>query len=559
MGTGRRSIKSLKKTLILLVCIYCCSCGLALDLNKGSLLGSATLEGSGGTRSDGSNFGQIYSVTQIVSAPSSPIPSWTGADFPFTGTPVLIGQPVTDGQTQFFYSFSYPPNNFQLADAHIVIDTSRDSSDTEGIFVDGIFSGRPPASFINLTSTKVTDSTYYNGAWPTPGNKNTYYIDYSVSHFKRLQRNSFDLNMSDLLKQTTHLPSQLLNDGSLPVITGDDSPVYQAYLVINGYTVSKNTLSCTQSPNYTFQNVYVHMDGNTIGQSTFTGTVRSPFDSWNLAPDPFQSVEFYFDSPLPRVQKQNVTLTSASLTLQVKRSLSGSAAIVINGIGVAEAGFNKTLATSAVEQWLTDSATVNDWTNFVTTIPANNSATTVTLNLIQLFGATRLRDLIAQGKLNISIAGSLGVVYGQAQANTNTRIYGLAAVDGPELNIQGTYYTQLCNVPNDPTSPIQDGAPLPTSCATDQTSPLITSLDASEITSSGATIQWLTDEGATTQTMYGIGTSDTLSALDNNKITFHRVQIAGLLPYKYYQFQAISTDSCGNTTISPIKLFRTLR
>jgi hypothetical protein len=559
MVIGRLKL-ALTYFIIAFIFIVCSGCGLALDLNKGSLLGAANIEGTGGTRSDGNNFGQIYSVSTVVAAPVAAIPGWVQSDFPFTGNPVLIGQAVTDGQTQFRFNYTYPPNNYQLANAHLVIDTSRDSSDTEGIFVDGVFSGRPPGGMVNMTSTKITHSTYYQGNYPTPGDKNTYYIDWSVSHYKQATRNTFDLNVEDLLLQTPLTTVSLLNDGVFNVVTGDDSPVYQGYLVMNGYTISPTALTCVNSPTYTFQNVFVHMDGNTIAQSAFTGTVRNPRDSWTLAPDPFQSVEWNYDAALPRVQTTNINVTLATISMQVRRAASGQAALVVNGVGVAQAGFNSSLATSAVEEWLTDAPTVTAWTNFVTSIPGNNNPTTVTLNLRNILGATRMRTLLAQGKLNISIAGSIYAVNSAGFANATTRVYGSPAVSGPELNLQGTYFTQLCDVPNNPDSPITDGGALPGDCQTDGTSPLITSLDAVEITDAGATIQWLTDEAATDRTQYGIASPDTLTAADASADkTFHRVTLTGLLPYKYYQYQAVSTDSCGNTTISPVKLFRTLR
>jgi hypothetical protein len=560
MVSGRPKLK-IFYLLVATIPVILSGCGLALDLNKGNLLGSANIEGTGGTRSDGNNFGQIYSVSTVVAAPVAAIPGWVAGDYPFTGPRFLINQAVTDGQTQFYFNYTYPPNNYQLADAHLVIDTSRDSSNTEGIFVDGVFSGRPPAGMDNLTSTKITHATYYQGIFPTPPNKNTYYIDWSVAHYKQLMRNTFDLNVADLLIQTPLTVPSLLNDGVFNVVTGDDSPVYQAYLVMNGYTISQSALTCVQSPTYTFQNVFVHMDGNTIGQSSFTGTVRNPRDSWTLAADPFQSVEFNYDAALPRVQLTNVTMTQATVSMQVRRAATGLAALVVNGVGIAQAGFNQGLATSAVESWVSDATAVAAWTAFVNSIPNNNNPTNVTLDLLSIFGATQMRTLLAQGKLNISIAGSIYAVNSSGFANATTRVYGSPNVTGPEFNMQGTYFTQLCDVPNNPSSPISDGSALPGNCSTDGTSPLITSLDSVEITAEGATIQWLTDEGATDQAKYGITSSnDNTSAADGSADkTFHRVTVSGLLPYKYYQYQAVSTDSCGNTTISPVKLFRTLR
>jgi len=51
----------------------------------------------------------------------------------------------------------------------------------------------------------------------------------------------------------------------------------------------------------------------------------------------------------------------------------------------------------------------------------------------------------------------------------------------------------------------------------------------------------------------------TSSALDSSLMTFHRVEITGLLPYKYYTFQVRSADGNGNLTVSGTAMFRTLR
>ena len=419
-----KHVLTFKLCTLLTLAALAASCGKAIPLTKGVLLGDAVVTETGGTRTDGANFGQIYPVTQIVSAPSNGIPGWNygpggisaSNDFPFTGAVKNIGQAVTDGQTAFLFSYSYPPNNYLLSDAHLVINTSRDSSDTEGIFVDGVFSGRPPSGMVNTSSPKLTDSTYYQGAWPTPANKNTYYLDWAASHYKISTVNSFDLNLVDLLAQTAALiePRTLLNDGYLPVVTGDDSPVYQALLVTHGYTISRFPLTCSNSPNYTYQNIFVHDDGNSIGSPAFSGTVRNARDSWTLARDPtFQSVEFFYDAALPGVPADNITLTSGSLALTLKRGSTGASAIVINGVGIAQAAFNRANATAVVETWIEDAPTIVAWDTFVNSIVVNDltsgASTNATLNLLTLYGATQLKDLLAQGKLNISIAGHISV------------------------------------------------------------------------------------------------------------------------------------------------------
>jgi len=214
-------------------------CGMAIPFSAENKLGPATIDGTDEVRSDGGNLGTIYPVTMIVQGGQAGAFGITGwnfdgtnggvnalNDFPFPGAPIPIGNLTTDRQTPFEFSYTYPPNNYQLGEAHLIIDTQRDNSDTEAIFVDGVFSGRPPS--VNGSSTRVSDAVYILGLAAADPTKNTYYIDWSLAHYKQGQKNTFDLNLVDLLNKTAKTPVDVLNDGYLPVVTGDDSPVFQA-------------------------------------------------------------------------------------------------------------------------------------------------------------------------------------------------------------------------------------------------------------------------------------------------------------------------------------------
>jgi hypothetical protein len=113
-------------------------------------------------------------------------------------------------------------------------------------------------------------------------------------------------------------------------------------------------------------------------------------------------------------------------------------------------------------------------------------------------------------------------------------------------------------VPNDPNSPLSDAAALPSDVG-DNKSPVVSSMQASEVTNSSAVVQWLTDEPGTSQIGYGIGNTSTLTTNDTNLATFHRVTITGLSPYKVYTYKVMTSDSEGNQTITASKTFQTLR
>lgn len=543
--------------------------GKAEVLSTGDYLGDPVIgDGGGGTRTDGSTGGQLYTVTKIVEA-ANDIPSYTNSDLPFTGPRRSLGTNVTDSQWPFEFTYTYPPNNYQLSNARLLLVTSRDSSDTEAIFVDGVFTGRPPASFVSGVSPKIIHRNYScvgtcSGATAPNGAANTFFMDWAYSHYKIATENTFDIDIAALLTSTTLTIKNLLDDGIFRVVTGDDAFVQtdtvsasRPLLIMTGSTVSKLPLTCTTSPTYKMKNNYLFNDGNSIGQAAFTGTVLTPVNSWGSVYTTMRSVEFYYDPRLPSLASYSLmNITKADIILQLIRTNTGPTAIVVNGIGVDQAGFDRTPATTAVESWSSDAATLAYWNTTVNAVPADATSQVVTINLISLLGATKVKELLLQGKLNISIAGPITRIYGQA--NTNTRNYGVS-VAGPELILEGNYAAEICDVPNDPASPLNGSSGGPVDCLVDTSSPIISSIQVVNITATSARIQWLTNEGSTTRTGHGLTSPSTLSTEDMTQVTFHTVDISGLSPFKYYQYNARSTDSCNNQSISSTLSFRTLR
>lgn len=543
------------------------SCGKAKPLFTGQFLGPAEI-GEDGSRTDGANLGNLYEVVQIITAADGDFADFANNEYPFVGARILFNNTQTDRQVPFEFNYTYPPNNFKLNEAHIVVDTRRDNSNTEGIMVDGVFTGRVTNGVLNTTnnSAKVEFRRYLcdgtcAGFTVPVAPPSAFYLDWSLSHYKAGITNTFDLDVAGLLPTGTKTLVDVVNDGKVQVVTGDDSPIFdgtgtEPKLFLKGVTISKTPLSCSTSPTYQFQNTYVHNDGDSIGQPAFTGAV-SPKFSIDNNPTGFRSVEFYYDPRLPAVAAtSDVTITSATVQLQVERNNSDPTAIVVNGVGVSEPGFDRNQATAAVETWNDSASATTYLSTFLATVPTDGVLTAVrTLNLVSLLGAGTVRDLMAQGKLNIAIAGGVHTV--TATNNTSARNY-TTAVDGPEFVVTGTYFTQICAVPNDPTSPLSDNNPNPVGVG-DDTSPLVTSVQAINITSTSATIQWLTDEGADSQVGYGVGAINQQTALDPTMVLFHSVNLTGLQPFKYYYYEVRSKDGNGNPTVYSTKVFRTLR
>jgi uncharacterized lipoprotein YddW (UPF0748 family) len=79
--------------------------------------------------------------------------------------------------------------------------------------------------------------------------------------------------------------------------------------------------------------------------------------------------------------------------------------------------------------------------------------------------------------------------------------------------------------------------------------PAISNVQATGITTTGATITWTTDQAATSQVQYGLTTSyGNLSPLDSTPLTSHSVPLSGLTPGTTYHYRVISGNANGTTT-----------
>lgn len=96
--------------------------------------------------------------------------------------------------------------------------------------------------------------------------------------------------------------------------------------------------------------------------------------------------------------------------------------------------------------------------------------------------------------------------------------------------------------------------------ATDFTSPTISSSSVSNITSSGATINWTTNEAATSQVEYGLTTfyAQGISSFNVTLSTNHSVVLTGLVSGTTYHYREKTRDAAGNIKLGTDKTFTTL-
>jgi hypothetical protein len=81
----------------------------------------------------------------------------------------------------------------------------------------------------------------------------------------------------------------------------------------------------------------------------------------------------------------------------------------------------------------------------------------------------------------------------------------------------------------------------------DQTPPLLSNVQVSNVTYNGALITWTTDEAATSQIDYGPSTTyDLSSTTQTDYVTSHRVELKGLSASLPYFYRVVSQDRLGN-------------
>ena len=144
------------------------------------------------------------------------------------------------------------------------------------------------------------------------------------------------------------------------------------------------------------------------------------------------------------------------------------------------------------------------------------------------------------------------------------------ATTGQAMTATGAFYFDLGSLASGTTYYYRakadgEGAPVfgteksfTTSSLPDTTGPVISSVNSSSITVSGATITWSTNELATSQVEYGLteeyGSTTTLDATKGNS---HSVEMTDLKAGKTYHYRVISKDAANNEKVSDDFTFTT--
>jgi hypothetical protein len=97
-----------------------------------------------------------------------------------------------------------------------------------------------------------------------------------------------------------------------------------------------------------------------------------------------------------------------------------------------------------------------------------------------------------------------------------------------------------------------------TRSASDTTPPTISNVASSNVTSSGATVTWSTNEASDSQVEYGLSTSyGSATPVNTSMVTSHSMGLSGLEAGKTYNYRVKSKDAAGNLAVSANFTFTT--
>ncbi|PIR75379.1 MAG: hypothetical protein COU34_03090, partial [Candidatus Magasanikbacteria bacterium CG10_big_fil_rev_8_21_14_0_10_43_9] len=195
--------------------------------------------------------------------------------------------------------------------------------------------------------------------------------------------------------------------------------------------------------------------------------------------------------------------------------------------------------------------TTNDATAPTITFNSNTDITNLSDTGVTISWTT---DQSASSTLEYGTTDSYGTTEQNNNYNTN-HTYTLSS-----LTLGTTYYVRLKNTDANQNTSTSTEFTFTTTDSTDITAPTITSVTTTLVSDIKAVITWTTDEGSSSQVLYGT-TSDTLTSETTNDTASnlnHTVVITGLTANTPYYYIVKSADANGNTTTStPTQTFTT--
>ena len=157
-----------------------------------------------------------------------------------------------------------------------------------------------------------------------------------------------------------------------------------------------------------------------------------------------------------------------------------------------------------------------------------------------------------------------GVAGYKVYRGTASRVYGPATTVGnvttyvtPTLS-PGTYYFAVTSYTTAGAESAYSNEVTATVSSSDTTAPTITGVGTSNISTTGATVSWITNEASDSQVEYGASSSyGQTTALNTSLVTSHSVALSGLQPNTLYYYRVRSRDAARNLATSAGSSFRT--
>jgi hypothetical protein len=186
-------------------------------------------------------------------------------------------------------------------------------------------------------------------------------------------------------------------------------------------------------------------------------------------------------------------------------------------------------------------------------VVTTDAATIMTTTSATVNGA--LAALGTAGSVNVSFQWGKTTAYGNETSAQAMSAIGIFSANLNGLSANTEYHFRAKAVGDDAAVYGEDT----TFATADATAPAISAVNSSNIAAIGATINWTTDELATTQVEYGLTTEyGRTTILDRNLTTTHTVRLTSLSANSTYHYRAMSKDPAGNEAVSEDLTFTTV-
>jgi phosphodiesterase/alkaline phosphatase D-like protein len=210
------------------------------------------------------------------------------------------------------------------------------------------------------------------------------------------------------------------------------------------------------------------------------------------------------------------------------------------GDGAAQYGAEKSFTTSVTPPTVTPPTVTTSSATSLTTTSARLNANLVSLG--------------TKSSVTVSFLWKVsGGTYTETTGQAKTAAGALFA-DLSGLTQETTYYYKV--------KVVGDGDPVygeeKSFTTADGAPPVISVVDSSDITTSGTTVTWTTNEAATSQVEYGLTEEyGSISTVDAGLVNSHSVELTGLKAGKTYHYRVISKDAANNQAVSGDNTFTT--